>query len=160
MRPVLPLLLVAVLGVGACGGESVPPQNVAEVPTGPLTGLPPCNEPPEPMAEQPDIEGLVLPDGAQITQVAETPPLVNVTAYVERTPVQIRLELEADPDLEMLVSEDEVLEAELLVTDGTHRTFVKARAVCDRASIVVGVVAPEEMGDVVPVPTGAADQGS
>ena len=156
MSRTLLVSLAVALALAGCGSDDTMQANLADVPTGPLTGLPPCGEPPEPLAEQPAIDGLVLPEGAQITQVTETPPLTNVTAYVERTPVQIRLELEADPDLEILVSEDEVLEAELLVTDGSHRTFVKARAICDRASVVVGVVAPEEAGDVVPVPTGAA----
>ncbi|MBW3664085.1 MAG: hypothetical protein KY469_13375 [Actinobacteria bacterium] len=156
MPRTLLLSIVIAIALTGCGGDDTMQANLADVPTGPLTGLPPCGEAPEPLAEPPEVEGLVLPEGAEITQVTETAPLTNVTAYVERTPVQIRLELEADPELEILVSEDEVLEAELLVTDGEHRTFVKARAICDRASVVVGVVAPEEASDVVPVPTGAA----
>ena len=55
-------------------------------------------------------------------------------------------------DITVLLSENEVYEAELLVTNGKHRTFLKATATCAKGSQVLAVVAPEIAAKGLPVP--------
>jgi hypothetical protein len=154
------LLLVALAG-GAVGcGDPAPagafdPDQPA---TGPLTALSDCGPLPTPAdAEVPD--GAQLPDGAVLTSAIPQGPLVNVTAEVRATPVSIRLAYEARDDLELIIVEDEVFESELLVSDGVHRTYIKASAVCATGSTLLAIVSPEDGGDALPVPTGAASGG-
>lgn len=90
-----------------------------------------------------------------MTNVTRTDPVVTVNAWVPLTPVQLRADLLEDPDLSVIQSEDEVWEAEILFTRGDFRTFVKAQAVCEQASIVIAVVGPESAADSVPVPAGS-----
>ena len=47
-----------------------------------------------------------------------------------------------------------VVEAEVLLGSGEHRSYVKARAVCAEGSVLLAVVGPG--GADVPVPTGSA----
>lgn len=51
--------------------------------------------------------------------------------------------------------EDEVHESEVLVANGTHRTYVKANAVCQTGSNLTATVGREEDATAVPIPTGA-----
>ena len=97
----------------------------------------------------------MLPPTARLTAVRAQQPLTQLNGYVEMTPVRVREWIEAQADLEVVVSEDEGYESELLVTDGTWRTFVKARAVCDDASLLAEVIAPEDSGAVLPTPAGS-----
>lgn len=96
-----------------------------------------------------------MPPTARLTAVRAQPPLTQLNGYVESTPVEIREWIEAQPDLEVVASEDEGYESELLVTDGTWRTFVKARAVCASGSLLAEVIAPEDSDAVLPTPAGS-----
>lgn len=152
--------MVGVLLLIGCGdADSQTGFDPNEPPTGPLTALSECGALPAP-AEVPVPDGAQLPDGAVVTSSLEQGPLVNVTAEVHTTPVNIRLAYEARDDLELIVVEDEVFEAELLVSDGTHRTYIKASATCQTGSTVLAVVAPENDDAPLPVPSAAAAEGT
>lgn len=120
----------------------------------PLTALGPC-EPAPPAAEGGPVDGLVLPDGAILTSIEGTGPLTQVQGWIAMTPVQIRVDYQRRGDVEILQVEDEIREAEVLLTNGDRRVFVKAQALCEQASIFVAVVAPADAADSVPVPAGS-----
>ena len=168
---VLLLLLLGVVSAGCSGGgvTSAAPTDAASavpaaVPEGssgidpallePLTALGPCPEAPTATADE-VVDGLVLPEGAVLTSVTRTDPVVTVQGWVPLTPIQFRVGYADRDDVELLSIEDEVWEAEVLATvDGEHRLFLKAQAACEAASIFIAVVAPEEAADAVPVPQG------
>lgn len=152
-RP-LGLLLALGLLVAACGGDATTGFDPNQPATGPLTALAECDGPPEAEAFPP-VEGATLHPDTTITSVTDQGPLVNVTGYIPITPVNVRLWYEAQDDLELIIIEDEIFEAELLVSDGTHRTYVKASAICQTGSTMLGVVAEELDADSLPVPAGA-----
>ena len=149
------LATVAALAAGgllaACGGGA-PPAPADQ--TAPLEALPDCTDIPTEAAEAP--EGFTAPEGTIVVQVTPQDPLVNVVGYLKMTPTEVRLAYEALDGIQLLLSEDEVFEAELLVSDGDHRTYVKATAACKRGSHLLAVVAPEVSASGLPVPQGAA----
>ena len=102
---------------------------------------------------------LTLPPGVALTSARDEAPLTYVDGYVPMTPIQVRVFYERS-DLTVILSEDEVYESELLVTDGVHRTFIKTLARCELGSDFVAVVAPEAAGAQVPVPAGRSDTPS
>lgn len=153
-------LAAVVLVAAACGGAggqpssgSGSPTQAAVIPTD--LGLPRCGKPPSP-APDPPPDGAVLPPSTLLTAVRDQPPLTQFNGYVELTPVQVRTWIEEETDLEILVSEDEGYESELLVTDGVYNTFVKARAICATASLLAEVIAPADSGATLPTPAGQA----
>jgi hypothetical protein len=107
----------------------------------PLRALGPCENAPR-AGRDDDVAGLVLPDGAVLTQVSPAEPLTNAQGYIPMTPVQIRVYYQQHPDLEVLSVEDEVQESEVLVEAGDRRLFIKSQAVCELGSVFVAVVAP------------------
>jgi hypothetical protein len=125
--------------------------------TGPLPNLPPCEEPGP--GKKP-VEGLIVPDGAVIKQVRTRGPTRNVRGFIPMTPVQIRKDYEARSDLQILAIEDEIYEAEALITARGFRTFIKAEAVCDRGSRFIAVVASELEAGQVPTPAGGVPGGT
>jgi hypothetical protein len=118
----------------------------------PLAALPECSEAPPAVAEAP--EGFIGPEGAVIQQITPQDPVTQVVAYVAKTPGQIRLEYDQRSDIDVLSSEDEVFEAEILVSDGNFRTYVRATAACKRGSHLLAIVAPEAAAGAVPTPAG------
>jgi hypothetical protein len=147
------VLLAALLLAAACapgGGEATPTFD----PTGPLQALPPCQTPPP--AADADVDGIVLPEGAVITEVTPQGPVTQVTGFAPLTPVQIEVAIQEREDLEILQLENEIFEAEGLVSNGTHRTYLKATAICDRGSQFIAVVAAEVSAQALPSPTGTA----
>lgn len=115
--------------------------------------MPPCTREFTAGGKQPP-EALFLPEGTVVTDVTVTGPLTNVQGYIPLTPVQTLFAYSEVEQYSLIQGEDEVREAELLVVDGTSRIFVKAQAICDRGSIFVAVVAPEEAAGQVPTPAG------
>ena len=152
------MLSRAAVGIGllavACGGpaDTPPAPTVSSAAADGLPGFPACQSRP-PSAATPPV-GAALPDGALVESVEDHDPLVYVRGYVEEVPLDLRGAYESDEDLEILVIEDEGLEVETLVTDGSHRTFFKANAVCATGSTFIAVVAPEVEASLVPTPTG------
>lgn len=154
MRPrLLALVTVAVVAM-ACGGpDQAPPTAQQTDMSGPLDAFPPCPAPPSGTAEE--VQGLIVPDGTVVTQVTPQEPLVTVSAYVDKTPVQFEDAYTAMDGVTILQSENEVFEAELLISNGTHRNFLKATAQCRTGSQLIIVVAPELDAEGLPTPQGA-----
>ena len=145
---------MALLGLVASGcTQPGPVAGPTAQPTAFALDLPPCGKSPSPDPDPPP-PGAVVPPGARITAVREQAPLVQLNGYVTSTPRQVRAWVEAESGLDVVASEDEGYEAELLVTDGTWRTFVKARAVCEEGSLLAEVIAPEDSDAVLPTPAG------
>ena len=148
-------MALTVVVLAACEGNGGLPAAPAPAASGPIDlGLPPCGKPPS-EDPNPPPPGAVMPPTARLTAVRPQPPLTQLNGYVEMTPVEVREWIEAQTDLEVVVAEDEGYESELLVTDGTWRTFVKARAVCADASLLAEVIAPENSDAVLPTPAGS-----
>ena len=164
-RPLLRRGLVAVVAsfvVVGCGGDATTgssPTTGATGPVrpvekgGPLVDLPQCEPPPE--AVETDVAGLVLPDGAIITDVEDQGELVSVRAYIEQTPIQVRQFYADAPGLELYEIEDEVYEAEVLFGGLEYRSYVKAQAQCERGSVLFVFVGPGESGDLPQVGGGS-----
>lgn len=143
-------ICVAVLLLVACGGSGTAADDGTSDPTGPLEALPACEDPPEAVTDQ--VEGLIVPDGVIVQQVTPQEPLVNVAAYVPMTPVQFEIAIAALDGITVLHSENEIFEAELLVSDGSFRNFLKASATCSQGAQLLVVIAPEVDAGGLPVP--------
>jgi len=116
---------------------------------GPLTALPECQPPPQPV--QDSVPGLVLPEGSVITNVERQHPLTTVHGYVPVTPVNVRIFYATQRDeLDFSELEDEIYEAEALYTLGVHNAYVKAQATCATGSQLIAVVGPS--GENAPLP--------
>ena len=140
--------MTLVLGVGACAGDT------GALPDLDTSNLPPCASQPAAPSLDP-VPGLVLPDQATAFSAYAVGPLTQVEGVLAMTPVQAREFYEAQPGLEVLSVEDERVEAEVLVTDGTHRMFVKVQIVCDGGSSFTATVGAEDDPDALPTPAGA-----
>ena len=152
-------LFVAVAALVGCSGGAAPPREpgvIAPELLQPLTGLGPCSTPEATSVPQAaDVAGLLLPDGAIAASVLVQEPLTNVQGYMTLTPIQVRAFYLDHDAVEVIVSEDEVWESETLVSDGEHRLFVKAQAVCEQGSLFVAVVGTEAAAEFVPAPAGS-----
>jgi hypothetical protein len=107
---------------------------------GPLEALGTCAPPPEPI--EADVPGLLLPEGALVTEVQEQGELVRVDGYVEQTPIQVRQFYQQVPDIELFEIEDEVFEAEALFSWKRFRSYVKAQARCEQGWTLIAFVGP------------------
>ena len=153
MRTLVAVVLSGIVGctpadptVARSPGD-VDPQLLA-----PLEALGPCPPSPSPAADAP--EGLYLPAGAAVTTVEVTGPLTNVQGWLPLTPVEVRVHYQRLDAVDVISVEDEIIESEVLVSDGTYRLFVKAQAACERGSVFVAVRAQEAEADAVPTPAG------
>jgi hypothetical protein len=149
------IVLAALVVVAAACGQPAP--ATAPSPSAGATfdlGLPDCGMPPSPSAEAPP-PGAVMPPRSRITAVRIQPPLAQLNGYVESTPREVREWIESQDHLEVVVSEDEGYESELLVTDGRRRTFIKAQAICADASLLAEVIADEDAASMLPTPAGS-----
>lgn len=134
---------------GAC--SAAPPAPAPTPGAFDESALPICQEQPSP-PPLPDIPGLTLPDEAAVFSTQELGPVTQAEGVVDMTPVDVRAYYEGREDLQLLSVEDERVEAEILVTDGTHRMFVKAQILCATASNFTATVGTEEDSGAVPVP--------
>ena len=116
--------------------------------------MPDCAQQPPPPS-LPAVPGLRLPDEATVFSVHPVGPLTQAEGVVELTPVQVRSYYEQHPDLRVILAEDERLEAEILVTDGTYRMFVKAQIACATASNFTATVGSEAESAALPTPAGS-----
>lgn len=158
-------VLALTAALGAC--ESSAPSDIAATPSplvvasellAPLQGYPACTTPAA-TAVPADVPGLVLPDGALITEVSKDGPITQVTGYLERTPIQARVSYQERDDIALLQIEDEGFETEVLVESEGHRTFVKIQAVCDQGSVFVALVADAAAAAAIPTPAGSPASG-
>lgn len=133
----------------------------ADPATAPLdtSAYPPCAEQP-PAPDLPDVAGLVLPEGTEVFTATELGPLTQVAGVVAMTPLEARAFYESHPDLEVIQVEDERVEAEVLVSTGSHRLFVKVQITCDGGSNLTATVGTEDVADALPTPAGAAPSGA
>lgn len=145
-----PLLIAAHVAAACAGGASPAPAAFD-----PGAALPPCAEQPPPPV-LPDVAGLVLPEEATVFSVYDVGPLVQAEGVVDLTPAQARRFYEERADLEVLQVEDEGVEAEILVTDGEHRAFVKVQIACATGSSFTATVGAEADSAAVPTPAGTA----
>lgn len=149
-------VVVAAYAVGACAEAGEP----ATAPTGPaglaasLPALPECPSPPPGIDA--DVPGLQLPEGSVVISTTDQKPVVNVSAFVPMTPAQFEASYRGLSGVTVLLSENEVFEAELLISRGSYRNFLKATATCEQGSQVLAVVAPEVDAQGLPLPQGAA----
>ena len=148
-------MLAWIVALGACTGapsdQPTPQPTIAAL--GPLLALPECPSLPAGLPEE--VAGLLLPDDSIITAVQPQDPLTTVQSFVPLTPVQFEAHYADRAGIEVLLTENEVYEAELLVSDGSHRNFLKATATCSTGSQVLAVVAPEVDAEGLPIPQGA-----
>lgn len=157
------LTLLLVLGAAGCGGAGDPTaaplgdpservttgtfgataSATAPLPQdegGPLLALPECQ--PAPEGIDADVPGLLLPEGAVVTEVKEQGPLMVVRGYIDQTPIQVRKFYGDYQGLELFEIEDEIFEAEVLFGRGAHRSYVKAQAQCQQGSGLIVFVGP------------------
>ena len=153
MRLRLLSLVLAALVVAACADSGVPAAQQTPDLAGPLQALPPCEAPPEGTGEV--VKGLIAPEGIIVTDVRVQKPLTNVTAYIEQTPVQFEAIYTKMPDITILSSENEIFEAEMLISDGKYRNYFKAAAACNQGSQLLIVIAPEIAAKDLPTPAGS-----
>ena len=147
------LLCVALVVSVSCGSKEEPVLSPLD--GGPLPVLGPCGPVPEEGDyKKADVRGIVFPPGAVIRKTRPNGPATNVRGYIPITPVKARQFYEAHKGLEILQIEDETVESEILVSDGAFRTFAKFQAVCESASKIVAITAPEVNGEKVPTPAG------
>lgn len=138
--------------LAACAGGP-PPGSAGAAGDIDMSHLPPCAEQPPPPSLA-EVPGLALPEGALVFSVHEVGPLLQADGVVPLSPVQTRAHYEARSDLTVLSVEDERVEAEILVTDGEHRMFVKVQVVCATGSNFTATVGSEADSAAVPTPAG------
>jgi hypothetical protein len=154
--------LSAILLVSCSGGGDGAPSARATPPARSqmdalLQQYPPCTEP-SPGREVSKVRGLLLPQKTIVYSVRRQGPITTVQGFVPMNPVQVREYYEKDPDIQIIVSEDEFVESELLFSNGNVRNFVKARASCREGSDIVTVIARELTA--LPAPAGTAGEDS
>lgn len=81
--------------------------------------------------------------------------LTQAEGMVDLTPVEVRSYYEQHEDLRVLTVEDERVESEILVTDGTYRMFLKAQISCATGSNFTATVGTEAQAAALPTPAGS-----
>lgn len=158
MRRVLavsPCAVVVAATVLAACGQAPPDPTATDLD---LSAYPPCASQPAPPT-LPEVPGLVLPPSATPFSSHSLGPLTQVEGVVPMTPLQVRAFYEDHPALDVITAEDERIETEVLVGDGTHRMFVKAQIVCAGGSNLVVTVGDEAQAGALPTPAGGSPQG-
>jgi hypothetical protein len=145
--------LIALLVLMGLQAERAEPDRQIDL-SGPLPGYPPC-APFVPKERVRGVEGLIVPRSAVLTRVRARGPAQKVQGYVPMTPVQLRRHYQSRPGITVLQIEDEIIEAEGLLTDGRFRSYFKAQAVCELGSRFFALVASEQAQAVLPTPAGS-----
>lgn len=145
------MLLFALLVLTACSSGPVTPRATFDA-EGPLTGYGACVAPTAGPVLRP--VGMVLPEGAVLTEGQADGPVTQVSGFVPLTPVQLRQHYEQRDDVVVLSVEDEILESEVLLEADGYRTFVKATVACERGSRFVALTAANVDASTVPTPAG------
>jgi hypothetical protein len=152
IRAALKWFGVMSLAVACSAAPPAPPPTAAAFDQ---AALPICEEQPSPPT-LPEVPGLTLPDEAMVFSMHQMGPITQAEGVIEMTPLDVRAYYEGREDLQLLSIEDERVEAEILVTDGTYRMFVKAQILCATASNFTATVGREEDSAAVPVPASAS----
>ena len=118
--------LLAGCGGGDGGGAEPTPQAVK-------TEGGPCEfARPKRTVEPPKT--LIVPDGIEVEEVAPLPPNQKVAGYLPMTPPQFLKLFDRDRRLGILFRENELRDAEMMVTDGRTRSFWKLTQACPEGS--------------------------
>lgn len=142
-------------GAPGTQADAATDETIPEVHPGhlePLQSLPECQPPPAPAETEP-ADLVVLPSQAVVTDATDDGPLQQVSGYIALAPAQILAFYLEQEGLEVLHVENEVFDAEVLVTDGQRRVFVNTQALCPQGSRFIAYVVPEEGGAALPVPS-------
>ena len=122
-----------------------------------MAQFPPCEEP-RAGRQADNVEGLLLPGSTTVYTVRRRGPITTVEGFVPLNPVQVREFYERAPGIQIIVSEDELVESELLFATGKLRNFVKTRASCREGSTIITVIAKQVTA--LPAPSGAPSAGA
>ena len=148
------IVLGAVLVLVACSGDDRrqpgPDAQNGSQPGDVFAEFPECDDPRP--GRDVEVKGLLLPDETHIYSVRRQGPITTVQGFIMMTPIEVREYYESNPEIQILVGEDEIIESELLFTNGEVRNFVKARAACRDGSDIVTVIAREVAA--LPSPSG------
>lgn len=136
---------LCLLLVGCGSGD--PPPRPADVPID-YSALGPCVD--QGQGIEHDVAGVVLPPRTLTFAVQETPPLVQLTGYVELTPIEFRDFYEGRSDVHVLHIEDEGFEAEVLIGDDDRRMYARAQVICEHGSNVTVTVGPAADAELLP----------
>jgi hypothetical protein len=151
------LLLTLVFLAAACtagGGDAVDaadgePSGAPVDPNALYEGFVECETLPDPI-EFDAPEEVIIPEGMVVTGYSEVGPLVQLTGFIDATPVDLR-DVYAE-DAQLVYIEDEGFEAEILIDAGEYRTFLKASIRCRTGSVMAVIGAPNDETDSLPVP--------
>ena len=137
------VLVVALLGLAACGGtdtQAGPDRGQAM-----LANLPSCDRVPldEGTEVTTEVTGLVLPSGARVTSAVQQGALTTVEATVRLTPLDVRAHYQSRNDIDLLSVEDETFESEVLVRAQERRMYLRATALCADGTALTAVVGPD-----------------
>lgn len=157
LRVGLAVGLAAVTAAGCGGGDPADGPRALIEPSEIFAAYGPCG--PVPNSDVRAPEQAALPSGTIVTSVRQAGPVTRIEGYLPATPLDARAELERRAGIEVLEVEDEIVEAEVLVTTGTHRTYVQVTVLCETSSRVVAIVAAEADATDVPTPAGSPPSG-
>ena len=79
-------------------------------------------------------KSLIVPDGIEVEEVSPLPPNQKVAGYLPMTPSQFLKVFDRDRRLGILFRENELRDAEMMVTDGRTRSFWKLTQACPEGS--------------------------
>ena len=127
MRPLIVLSIAALLA--GCGGGD---DGDTASSTAPTEGAPCDLARPKKTVDPP--AGLIAPDGIEVEAVSPLPPNQKVTGFLPMTPSAFIAEFDKNTKLGILFREDEGRDAEMMVTDGKHRSFWKLTLACPEGS--------------------------
>lgn len=138
-------VLLAALLLAGCGGNAAPtrePESTEEAQQLP-PGVPEECANALPTEKGTDVPGLLAPVDVILGPSAPRGPNVQVTGFVAMAPLDFLKEMKARRGWKILFEENEVSEAELLISDGKHRNFWKVVQACPTGSRFVVLVADE-----------------
>lgn len=139
---------------GATAAAVIAPEDMSPERLEPLLGFGPCDPPAvQPVEAEVDIP---LPPTAIVADIQDQGAIVQYQGYVERTPVESMVALLDVDGWETLQAEDEVFEAEVLLSRDNQRLFFKTQAVCERGAAFVAVLGTDAP---VPTPSQGGNQG-
>jgi hypothetical protein len=128
---VRPLLLACLaLLLGGCGGDdkpAAPEKKATAAEEGPCALARPKKPIPPP-------EGLITPEGIEVEAIATEVPNQKVTGFLPMTPAGFLAAFGREKRLGILFKESEHRDAEMMVTDGRHRSFWKLTLACPEGS--------------------------
>lgn len=157
MRSNVLLMLLCAAALGACGDQTPAPiVSGADTPVATVTPeggpVPAGCEQSVPATSVKVPRGLVRPPGVRVivasaTKRADDATITIVEGYVEELPGALVKRFGAAKGIEVLFTEDEEFEAEVMVSNSRYRAFWKVVRVCGGASRFTALYAAERSAD-------------